>query len=339
MLKEQWIPLDSLSELPAAASYEEELQGELRRIDLAQAAGRIRTGGYVTMFLAALNALVVSTAIKTAAPSLARWNNPGNFLDVAILVALAIGIFRKSVVAAILMLTYFMLTRVLFVVTMGLSNIFPAVIGTIIFGIPLYRAARATFAYRRLAGTAQTASMRRRRWPWLLAGIASLLLIGILATTALVELGFIPNSTAVPGNKLPHRIRAKLVQAEIVSRDETILFFYSDAFLSVLADGNLFTNQGVISYTSLGDDIWIERVAYSDIADLSAMFSQSSLENSMIWVTTTDGREFMLWVSAESGLDRVFFSQLEERWKRSGGGVHQPATLRPSNTIGPGAEL
>jgi hypothetical protein len=72
--------------------------------------------GQARLFTRLAGSLAVLTAIITAVPMMAGWSGAGRWLaiDVAILLGMAYGMFRGSVVIAVMLLIYFVVNRVYF---------------------------------------------------------------------------------------------------------------------------------------------------------------------------------------------------------------------------------
>ena len=94
-------------------------------------------------------------------------------------------------------------------------------------------------------------------------GIGALMVLGLM-----VETHFIPDTEAAPGEDLPRRVVEMLVENGIVEPGETILYYYSDGFLSHLDDGNLFTTERVISYERVDGELSTASAAYEEIEDI-----------------------------------------------------------------------
>lgn len=79
--------------------------------------------------------------------------------------------------------------------------------------------------------------------------------------------GRVADTKVVPGNKLPPRVSSAVAASAGLAPGERILFFYSAA-MTPEGDGNLLTDQRVISYVDDGTDAWCGSIAVDDIASL-----------------------------------------------------------------------
>lgn len=146
----------------------------------------------------------------------------------------------------------------------------------------------------------------------LIAIVVGLSLAAIIGLGYLIEAGKVPDSAALPKNKISSELVAKLRELKIVEADEEVQFYYSPALLSFEAEGYLFTDRRVISYEN--KDIY--SATWDEIENIEFEDSDSFFEDAIITVTTTDDEIFILFVSAESNLDNAFYNQLEKLWQK-----------------------
>lgn len=133
-----------------------------------------------------------------------------------------------------------------------------------------------------------------------------------LPLTALAVLGtFSPSTRALRGDELPGGYYEKLVELGHVEPDERVLWFYSAGLWSIEEDGNVLTDRRVVSYEQSAGQVWRESVPYEGIADVGVTWSEGSLEDTIVTVTTADDRVFSLVVSAEGGRDHEFVDEIE----------------------------
>jgi len=154
-------------------------------------------------------------------------------------------------------------------------------------------------------------------------GCVALLAVALLA--AITFLGFVgyglstgnlAATAALPQNKIPQNQLRKIAQIVNLRPDEKVLYFYSTT-MTVSGDGNLFTNERVISYTNDSETLRVFDATYSEIEDITLASSTSWLADSTITITLEDGTMFDLWVSTESGRDKVFHARLIQEWRRT----------------------
>lgn len=156
----------------------------------------------------------------------------------------------------------------------------------------------------------------------IIALVISLPVIGIVALFGFVGVGLLTGHVAdtkvLPGNKLPPRVAKTVAESAGLAPDERILYFYSTA-MTPEGDGNLVTDQRVISYVDDGTDSWCEWIAIEDITAVYFDKSESWLDDSTIVVTSSDGTELTLYASNEAGGDVRFADAIRTAAKRDGG--------------------
>lgn len=150
-----------------------------------------------------------------------------------------------------------------------------------------------------------------------LFGLGGLAVIAYVAFIWAIEVGRIPDTVCIPGAELSEHAEDFLRDAGIIERDEKVLFYYSEGVFSFGEDGNLFTDQRIISYWE--DEDTGERIVlagtYDQVVDIEFRQSDGLLESSTIVVTLADETTFALLVSSEEGGDRDFHQLLVKTWK------------------------
>ncbi len=157
----------------------------------------------------------------------------------------------------------------------------------------------------------------------IIIGIAiALLIAALMAVFGFVGWGLMTGRVAdtkvLPGNKLSPRVASTVAASAGLMPSERILFFYSAA-LTPEGDGNLMTDQRVISYVNDGTDARCDAIAVDDILSVHFVRSNSRLEDSTIIVTSSDGSELTLYASTEGGGDVRFVEAIRSAAKLNGG--------------------
>jgi hypothetical protein len=57
-------------------------------------------------------------------------------------------------------------------------------------------------------------------------------------------------------------------------------------------------------------------VDYEDVADITPEFSNSWMVDGSIWIELTDGTPLVMPISAEAGVDELFYDALVQTWER-----------------------
>jgi hypothetical protein len=146
----------------------------------------------------------------------------------------------------------------------------------------------------------------------------------VLGFATLSSLNILPSTQVTAGDRLPKRDLEFLRENHIVNDSERIHFFYSAGLLSIKSDGNLVTDQRVISYYHDADEdrLVVESARYGEIRDVRVKYSQLPFEDTEIEIVTGDDEGFNLYVSAEDRRDRLFVNKLTDLW-RSGRGTEK----------------
>jgi hypothetical protein len=152
---------------------------------------------------------------------------------------------------------------------------------------------------------------------WRFAAAAAVPVISLITVLVAVpmKLRLRPEPTTVAGERLSdHQLRA-LRNAGYVGPAETVRYFYSDGPASVLQDGNLFTDDRIVSYAMLIDSTFHESARFDEVVDLHVQPADPGESTSSIYVVKNTGAVFYLIVSTLGGGDSLFADALFDRWR------------------------
>ncbi len=147
-------------------------------------------------------------------------------------------------------------------------------------------------------------------------GVALLL---VIAGTIGIETGHIPDTDVVPASKIHSRQIRKLKEMGVIKEGEKVQYFYSAAFFSIRGDGNLFTDQRVISYAEYDGELEISYAFYDEIESIDFYPAESWADDAVIEVTLKDETWFSLYVSTGEGGDVRFHDRLVRMWEKNRG--------------------
>lgn len=160
-------------------------------------------------------------------------------------------------------------------------------------------------------------------WRFALAAVIPVAGLATVVATAPAKVRLRPLPVAVAGGRLPAEHLQALRSAGHVGPDEVVRFFYSDGPGTVLQDGNLFTDDRIVSYVADMDTTWASSARFEEVVDLDVRAGGSDEPLSAISVALGDGSTFSLIVATEGGGDRDFIAAMLERWRevraRAGG--------------------
>ena len=146
----------------------------------------------------------------------------------------------------------------------------------------------------------------------IVVGAALLLLIVVVIGT---ETGHFADTYVVSANKIHPRQVRKLQEMGVIRETEKVQYFYSSAFFSIRGDGNLFTDQRVISYTECDGALEISNAYYDEVESIDFFPAESWSDDSVIEVTLKDQSWFSLYVSTGEGGDVRFYERLVRTWE------------------------
>lgn len=125
----------------------------------------------------------------------------------------------------------------------------------------------------------------------------------------------LPSSEVVAGSRLPQRV-VRFLRAEAgLLRSETVIYFYGGGLLSYREDGNVVTDQGVISYFSEDGELFVAAADYADIVDVRVTWARSVLDDTLVEIHTGEDEWFVLVASRERRRDRLFVDEIQRRWR------------------------
>lgn len=153
------------------------------------------------------------------------------------------------------------------------------------------------------------------RWRFALAaGVPAISLITLLVAVP-TKVRLRPEPMAVAGEQFStHQLRA-LRNAGYLGPAETVRYFYSNGTASVLQDGNLFTDDRIVSYELLVDTTFHESARFDEVVDLHVAPAGPGESFSSIYVVKDNGAVFYLIVSPLGGGDSTFADALFDRWR------------------------
>lgn len=278
-------------------------------MDLQKSQIAIRRGAYAGFVVAGVTTVMVGIAMwMNATGWLALWNDPWNLIDIVLILGLSIGVWRKSRLAAVSLVIYFILSQI--IVRLEIQHLGGLLVSLAILYF-LVKAAIGTFVYHRLRRQQDPEYRGAKRWMYIVAipGV----LLGILFVT-LVIIGLIgPPTAVVDGEEIGPRDRRMLRSEGVLEPGEDIVLFYSAGIFSIREDGNMVTDRRVISYWLEDDEIWMVSAVFGEIADATMEVEGGTFEDSVIAITETDGEEFKLLASTEKDGHKRMLDEILER--------------------------
>lgn len=153
---------------------------------------------------------------------------------------------------------------------------------------------------------------------WILLAMSG---VGLLLCAGIVS-GFVylavntPDSAVYTGNRLPNKYRQIAREVGALDDDETVLYFYSDAFLDVRQAFYFVSDKKVAIYLNEAGESPLTAIAFDEIADLELSRDESFFDDSEITLYLNDERIVSFPVSSEHDRDRQFFDAIRKRAAR-----------------------
>jgi uncharacterized membrane protein YhaH (DUF805 family) len=142
----------------------------------------------------------------------------------------------------------------------------------------------------------------------------SLIFLFSICFVILLEAGFIPKTKVVSGNNLHQRQKTTLINNDIINKNDEILYFYSEGFLSILDGGQLITHDSLISYQK--DDsqlIQLWKIKLNNIKNIELLEYGSTFYDSVYKIIGNDQSEYehlTILLPIEDGSDKIFIDEL-----------------------------
>ncbi len=129
-----------------------------------------------------------------------------------------------------------------------------------------------------------------------------------------LQSGYLAATEVLSGSKLPEHQRTEIVKIVNLRPGERILYYYCAGFV-VAEDGNLITNQRVISYEERDGETLVYEAEYDQIVDVE-MTRGSFTEDTVLKIIPANlDYDFFLLLSVENDGDQKFYQELLKQWE------------------------
>lgn len=269
---------------------------------------KIRRGFWTTVVVAVLT--LIMAIVTNYESGLVAILDSSYFYDVAVCVFLAIGIYYKSRVSALLMLSYYVISKVIQINQTGKAS---GVVIAIIIAVLLTQATLAAFKYHRLRKQLNPDYKSTSKRTWWLATPVNTILSLVLVLFLLVESGFWVPTSLMSEETLSISHVETLRDNNIINSDEKIELFFSEGLTSILEGGNVVTNSRVISYETLDGELYIYSAPFSEVSFVGIEEKGTAISYSQIYVETYDGGSFYLLSPHEQKEDETFVNTIKTK--------------------------
>lgn len=262
-----------------------------------------------------LTTIIYIVAITTNASgedSLAYWNDHFVLFDIGLIFLFAWFIYKKSRVAALSIIVYFLASNLYLAIDEGkIASLF----GGIFFLYFYVRAAWGAFVFHRIEKTENSNYKATKKWAWLVMSPIFAIVISLFGIAALETAGIIPSMEVQRGSEVPKRQISKLRSEGIIFENENIEYFYSEGFLSVLDGGNILTDQEVISYSkNENGELEIYSIAVEDVKTIEMVKAGDAMTDAIYKIADEDPESWIeVWLSVENDGHLKFIKALEAK--------------------------
>lgn len=248
---------------------------------------------------------------------LAFFVDPWSLVDAVVIWILAYFLYKRSFTASLFMVAYWLLSMFAIHLETGLSA---SIIVRLYFLYVFVNGSRGAYTLRKM----EPRKPGKRGWRiagWAASGLVATIILILIAVGTLIEQGFMPSTEVENGESLPDRILQKLRSEGIITRSETVDLFYSAGFMDVMEDGNLITNERVISYwRNETEELNVVSASFGDISDVYIAAKGDGLNDTVMTVTQHDGEQFQLVLPVAANGDNRFYHRINQLI------AHQPET-------------
>ena len=269
-----------------------------------------RNGAVAASISAVLTFTFVLVAVNTDADGqLALWNDPATFIDVVLILACAIGMYRKSRVASVVIFVYFLISKIIIAME---TQVYTGFIVAVIFLYYFAKAIQGSFVYHRLK-KAEDPNYKATTIGAYIVGVPTLLVLASLLGAALLStMGVLPSWKVQAAGELGQDDISILRDNGIISSKDVLIYVYSHGLTSILESGNILTFDRVIYYElNRNNEIEIYEIPLQEITEVVLETQGNSFNDSVYRVNTRDpDRWLRLFLSTEHKGDKKFVDAL-----------------------------
>lgn len=263
----------------------------------------IRHGAIAAAIIGGLTIIVSLFAMFTNNDEgiLADYNDPWIIVDIIIVFLLAFFIWKKSRVAAVLMLIYYFVVRVFALFETGqFQGIFISVLILYFLG----KAVWGSFVWHRLEKIENPESYRARKkskwWLWLIGVVGAVFMVLVGVGVAIMT-GVIPAVQVQTGTEIPKKQEARLREVDLLQPGEQVRYYYSTGFIDIATDGAILTNKRVLGYWTVNGELDSYGFDIENIKSIERESEGSYLEDAAYNIYSFDDEAdyLIIWLSVE----------------------------------------
>ncbi|WP_299022758.1 hypothetical protein [uncultured Photobacterium sp.] len=272
-----------------------------------------KNGSVAACISAIMTIIVVMAAINSDSNGkLALWNDPANFIDVVLILVCALGMYKKSRVAAIVIFVYFISAKI--IIAIELQKITGLIMG-LVFLYFYGKAIQGTFVYHKLEKKENPNYKATNKWMYIFGVPSVIIVVALIGFSLMSTTGVVPSTRVQFNKEVSTSDIAILVSNGVISEGESVEAFYSQGLSSILESGNVLTSKRVVLYwTDENQKLQVYSILRADVADIILESKGSLFEDSVYKVSTENPDEWLkLFLSTEQKGDEKFIHLLEIR--------------------------
>ncbi len=274
-----------------------------------------KNGAIAACISAALTIIIVLIAISSDAEGeLALWNDPGNFIDVVFVLACAFGMYKKSRAASVLIVFYFLASKVIMAIETQAYSGFGALVLIYFYG----KAIQGSFVYHRLEKEENPDYKATTNWTYIFGIPSVLIMVTLIGFGLLSSTGVVPSTRVLSASEIYTNDIATLRSNGVITTGDEVKYFYSQGFSSILESGNVLTQDRVILYlTDENKELQVYEVSLNEITEV-VLESQGDTFNDSVYIVNTNDPErwLKLYLSPEQKGDQKFVKAIRDNISR-----------------------
>ncbi len=260
---------------------------------------------------------IAFAAFYTGADSLQYWNDPILIFDILLIFICAFGVQKKSRTAALALLAYFILSKIL--LSIELNKVSGLGI-SLVFMYFFARATQGTFVYHKLEKSENPdykSTSKLVLWLGIPFGVIFCASIGF---GLLTMSPLLPSTEVLPSHKIYDQDKQTLLQVNVIDEGDEIEFFYSEGTLSILEGGTVLTKDKLITYIPQESEgqVGVYELSIKEITSLELIHQGSYLSDSLYQANTNDPERWIQFLlSTENAGDQKFIKALKSKMKQT----------------------
>lgn len=271
-----------------------------------------KNGAIAACISAIISIVFIVIAIRAdVGGKLAIFNDPANFIDVVLILILAYGVYIKSRVASVLLIIYFIVSKVIIIEE---TQSFQGIGVSLIFLYYYSKAIQGSFVYYKLDSEENPDIKKSTKWKYILGIPFSFVLVIILVFAFMSTIGVLPSTRVQAGSEVSIKDISALQREGIIYTTDKVQFVYFQGLSSILESGNILTQDRVIYYEQdENNTIQVYEVFLNEITDV-ILESEEIIGDNVYKVKTNNSERWIkLFLSSEQKGDQKFVKALRNK--------------------------